>query len=475
MQGDTGKPGAMGTAGTKSAMTITTPTTIANETTALCVLIVEDDDDVRLGCEQALGLEGIPTRGVASAEAALRELETTTREGAAYPGVVVSDIRLPGMDGMALLDRLKAADSTLPVVLITGHGDVTLAVEAMKRGAYDFVEKPFSPEQLVSVASRALEKRKLTLEVQALRARVARRERTQAQLIGHSPAIERLRRLIHDVAGTDANVLIRGETGSGKEMVARCLHEASTRHARPFVPVNCGGLPEQLFESEMFGHEAGSFTGAAKRRIGKIEYAQGGTLFLDEIESMPVAMQVKMLRVLQERMVERLGSNTPVPVDARIVAASKADLRTLSDEGRFRTDLYYRLNVVTLDLPALHERREDIPLLFAHFVAQAALRFEREAVPATGAELARLVAYPWPGNVRELRNLAERHVLGLGCDPAHGAGQAAALPLALAVDAFERALIVDAMRRHDGNLSRAAESLGVAKTTLFDKTRKYGL
>jgi two-component system C4-dicarboxylate transport response regulator DctD len=257
--------------------------------------------------------------------------------------------------------------------------------------------------------------------------------------------------------------------------VARCLHEASGRRARHFVPINCGGLPEQLFESEIFGHEAGSFTGAARRRIGKIEHADGGTLFLDEIESMPMPMQIKLLRVLQERVVERLGSNLPVPVNARVVAATKADLRALADAGQFRADLYYRLNVVTLALPPLRERREDVPQLFEHFVAQAALRFEREAVPATAAELARLVAYPWPGNVRELRNLAERHVLGLGCDPAQGGAAPHALPLPQAVEQFERALIADALRRHDGNLSRAGEALGVAKTTLFDKVRKYGL
>jgi len=435
----------------------------------LSVLIVEDDPDVRLGCEQALRLEGIATRAVGTAEAALQTVAPH------FPGIVVTDIRLPGIDGMALLTQLKARDAALPVMMITGHGDVGLAVQAMKQGAYDFLEKPFAPERLVEVARRALEQRRLALEVAELRDRLAGRERLEARLIGVSPAMERLRRLIADLADTSANVLIHGETGTGKELVARCLHDASTRHARNFVPINCGGLPEQLFESEIFGHEAGSFTGAAKRRIGKIEHAEGGTLFLDEIESMPMSMQIKLLRVLQERVVERLGSNTPVPVDARVVAATKADLKALSDAGQFRADLYYRLNVITLELPPLRERREDVPLLFDHFVAQAALRFERDARPASPAELARLVAYPWPGNVRELRNLAERHVLGLGCNPEQGTEEPALLPLAQAVEQFERALIADALRRHEGNLSRASEALGVAKTTLFDKVRKYGL
>lgn len=449
----------------------------------LMVMIVEDDPDVRLGCEQALRLEGIATRTAASAEAALRELQD--RSGAGQPvGAVVSDIRLPGRDGMTLLADLRAQDPTLPVIMITGHGDVNLAVQAMKQGAYDFLEKPFSPERLVDACRRALEQRRLTLEVADLRARLAGRDRLAARLIGNSPAIERLRARIADVADTAANVLIHGETGTGKELVARCLHETSTRHARHFVAINCGGLPEHLFESEIFGHEAGSFTGAARRRIGKIEHAAGGTLFLDEIESMPMSMQIKLLRVLQERVVERLGSNQPVAVDARVVAATKADLRALADAGQFRADLYYRLNVITLALPPLRERREDIPQLFEHFVAQAALRFEREPIPATPAELAALIAYPWPGNVRELRNLAERHVLGMGCQPGEASphenareGHAAdgTVQLAQAVEQFERALIADALRRHDGNLTRASEALGVAKTTLFDKVRKYGL
>ncbi|ABF07474.1 two-component system, response regulator AauR [Cupriavidus metallidurans] len=455
-----------------SANPIEAPLDAEATSPVLTVLIVEDDADVRLGCEQALRLEGIATRAVGSAEAALREVD------AGYAGIVVSDINLPGSDGMALLRELASRDAALPVIMITGHGDITLAVQAMKQGAYDFIEKPFSPERLVATCRRALEKRRLALEVADLRARLAGQESLSARLIGHSPAIERLRQMITGLGNTTASVLIHGETGTGKELVARCLHEASARRARHFVPINCGGLPEQLFESEIFGHEAGAFTGAAKRRIGKIEHAEGGTLFLDEIESMPMQMQIKLLRVLQERVVERLGSNQAVQVNARVVAATKADLRAAADVGQFRADLYYRLNVVTLELPPLRERREDIPLLFEHFVAQAALRFEREAIPPTPAEMAGLMAYPWPGNVRELRNLAERHVLGLGCRPGEGGhdmAPPAALPLAQAVEQFERALIADALRRHDGNLTRAGESLGIAKTTLFDKVRKYGL
>ncbi len=437
----------------------------------LQVLLVEDDPDVRLGCEQALQLEDIAVSGVASAEQAQR------RVGSDFAGVVVSDIRLPGMDGMALLKALRLIDPELPVVLITGHGDVSLAVQAMKDGAHDFIEKPFSPDLLVEVVRRALDKRRLTLELRQLKARLASRDRLEAQLIGRSPAMTRVRQLVADLGNSAADILIQGETGSGKELVARCLHEAGPRRSGHFVAINCGGLPEALFESEIFGHEAGAYTGAGKRRIGKIEYASGGTLFLDEIESMPIALQIKLLRVLQERSLERLGSNTLIPVDCRVVAATKADLRALSDQGRFRADLYYRLSVVTLALPPLRERREDIPLLFEHFLLQAAARHQRPLPAADATRQGRLLAYDWPGNVRELRNVADRCVLGIaaGAPPFSDEPPAGPRSLAATVEDFERALIAEALGRHAGSLARTAEALGMAKTTLHDKIRKYRL
>ena len=437
----------------------------------LQVLLIEDDPDVRLGCEQALQLEDIAVSGVASAEQAQRRI------GRDFAGVVVSDIRLPGMDGMALLKALRLIDPELPVVLITGHGDVSLAVQAMKDGAHDFIEKPFSPDLLVEVVRRALDKRRLTLELRQLKARLASRDRLEAQLIGRSPAMARVRQLVADLGNSAADILIQGETGSGKELVARCLHEAGPRRSGHFVAINCGGLPEALFESEIFGHEAGAYTGAGKRRIGKIEYASGGTLFLDEIESMPIALQIKLLRVLQERSLERLGSNTLIPVDCRVVAATKADLKALSDQGRFRADLYYRLSVVTLALPPLRERREDIPLLFEHFLLQAAARHQRPLPAADPTRQGRLLAYDWPGNVRELRNVADRCVLGIaaGAPPFSDEVPAGPRPLAAAVEEFERALIAEALGRHAGSLARTAEALGMAKTTLHDKIRKYRL
>ena len=442
-------------------------------TESLKVILVEDDPAVRMACQQALQLEGIDCVAFDSAETA------RTAVAADPPGAVVSDIRLPGKDGMTLLRELLAVDADLPVLLITGHGDIRMAVEAMKDGAYEFLEKPFDPEHLVALVKRALEKRRLALEVRALRRQLAGRDRIESRLIGRSAAMDDVRRLVLDVADTGADVLVMGETGTGKELVARCLHDYSRRRDHHFVALNCGGLPETVFESELFGHEAGAFTGAAKRRIGKIEHAHGGTLFLDEIESMPMAMQIKLLRVLQERSVERLGSNNAVPVDCRVVAATKADLRQLADQGAFRADFYYRLNVVVIDLPPLRQRKDDIPMLFEHFVGLAAARYDREAPPVDRAAIGLLLAHDWPGNVRELRNAADRFALGLrrnflGTTSA-GAAESAPLPLAKTVEAFERNLIQEGLRRHNGSLARTAEALQMAKTTLHDKIRKYGL
>lgn len=437
----------------------------------LKVLIIEDDPDVRLGCEQALQLEGILTESVGSVEEAQRYL------CADFPGIVVSDVRLPRMDGITFQRELTRADAELPVVLITGHGDISMAVQAMKDGAYDFIQKPFPPEQLVEVVRRALEKRRLVLEVRELRHRLEGRDHIEARLIGQSSGMARVRELIAGLANSAADVLIQGETGSGKELVARCLHEASPRYKGNYVAINCGGLPDTLFESEIFGHEAGAYTGAAKRRIGRIEHASGGTLFLDEIESMPIPMQIKLLRVLQERTLERLGSNTTIPIDCRVIAATKVDLRLLAEQGLFRTDLYYRLSVATLTLPPLRERREDIPLLFQHFLLQAAARHDRPVPVIDTARMHQLLGYRWPGNVRELRNVADRCVLGIECGAPPFGEEISDQPLPLheTVEAFERALISDALQRNRGSLARSAEDLCIPKTTLHDKIRKYGL
>ncbi|NMG30793.1 sigma-54-dependent transcriptional regulator [Aromatoleum evansii] len=442
----------------------------SNPVADLKVLVVEDDPNVRLGCVQAMQLAGIPVDGVASAEAGRRIV------GPDFPGVVVTDMRLPGIDGLQFLRELVAQDTALPVIMITGHGDVTLAVEAMRSGAYDFIPKPFSPEHLVEVVRRALEKRALTMEVESLRRRLDHRDTIEARLIGRSPQMETVRRLLLELADTSVDVLIVGETGTGKEMVARCLHDLSSRSAANYVALNCGGLPDNLIDSELFGHEAGAFTGAQKRRIDKIEHANGGTLFLDEVESMPMAVQIKLLRVLQERMVERLGSNALIPVACRVVAATKEDLRELADRQKFRPDLYYRLNVARVELPPLRERREDIPLLLEHFMLHAAQVHQRAIPQIAREQLQQLMAHDWPGNVRELRNAAECLVLGLRRDfGAAPTPDARGASLAEAVENFERSLIAAELRRQNGSLSRTSESLQVAKTTLHDKIRKYGL
>lgn len=309
---------------------------------ALTIFLVEDDPVVRHGCEQALALADLPVRGFPDVETTLSAFSLGIEIGA-----VITDVRLPSRDGLSLMAEMLQRDPDLPIILITGHGDVAMAVEAMRQGAYDFIEKPFSSDRLVESVRRALDKRTLILENRRLKEYLTNHEHHPlAGLIGQSPAMRQVQRLVEAIAPTGVDVLINGETGTGKEVVARALHAASGRKG-PFVALNCGALPESVFESEIFGHEAGAFTGATKRRIGKIEYASGGTLFLDEIESMPLALQVKLLRVLQERVVERLGSNTLFPVDCRVVAATKADLATESAAGRFRADLYYRLNVVT--------------------------------------------------------------------------------------------------------------------------------
>ena len=434
------------------------------------VFLVEDDAAVRKGCEQALSLADIAVRGFANGEAMLAAL------AAAHPALVVSDVRLPGKDGLEVLREVRRFDRELPVLLMTGHGDVAMAVEAMREGAHDFIEKPFPSERLIAAVRSGLEKRALIVENRQLKERIAGQgEAGAGRIVGQSPAMQRLRQLVGTLAPTGVDILINGETGSGKEVVARAIHEASGRRGA-FVAINCGALPETVFESELFGHEAGAFTGAGKRRIGRIEHAGGGTLFLDEIESMPLNLQVKLLRVLQERSVERLGSNSAIPVDCRLVAASKADLKALSDAGQFRADLYYRLNVVSLDLPPLRQRREDIALLMAQFLHEAAERFKRPVATWTPADLARWSVHDWPGNVRELKNVAERWALGMPDALGTAATPAAtAISLAEQVDRAERSIIEAALRQCAGNVARTAECLQTPKKTLYDKLARHGI
>ncbi len=433
------------------------------------IVFVEDDLAVRSSVTETLELAGFAVAPFETAEEALAQL------GGGFAGIVISDVRLPGIDGFELLRRVCTFDATIPVIMVTGHGDVSMAVEAMRCGAYDFIEKPFAMERLVEVAQRAMEKRALRLEVDTLRRQLQDRRGIEATLLGNSPAIRELRRQILNLADTPADVLVFGETGTGKEVVARCLHDYSKRAKANFVAINCGGLPESLFESEIFGHEAGAFTSASKRRVGKIEHADGGTLLLDEIESMPMALQVKLLRALQERKIERLGSNQAVPVDFRIVAATKSDLKQLSAQQKFRSDLYYRLNVAVLELPPLRDRREDIPILFEHFSLQAALRYGRDAPALPDQDMLRLMAGDWPGNVRELRNAADRFVLGL--PGLHARAEAASAPMTLAqqMDMVEKTLVEQALKQHNGRPQATCDALGIGKKTLYDKLHRHGI
>ena len=441
-------------------------------TDGLQVLFIEDDELVRRANVQSLALAGFDVAGHPSAEAALDALNAS---GSSFPGVVVTDVRLPGASGLELLSLMRERAPDLPVILVTGHGDISMAVQAMRDGAYDFIEKPFASERLVEAVRRALERRSLLIENRALRRELAVHGGGATRIIGRSAAIEQVRRLIANVAPTDAPVLINGETGAGKELIARSLHEQSARRDRPFVAVNCAALPESMFESEMFGYEPGAFTGAARRRIGKLEYASGGTLFLDEIESMPLALQVKLLRVLQDGVLERLGSNQPIRVDVRIVSAAKGDMAAHVAAGTFRRDLLYRLNVVTIALPPLAERRDDIVPLFEHFVLDAAVRYQRPAPIVGDALRQRLMQRDWPGNVRELRNAADRFVLGIGDETAEPGREADAQPLKERVEHFERAVIAQALEACGGAVSVAAERLQVGKATLYEKIKRYGL
>jgi two-component system C4-dicarboxylate transport response regulator DctD len=430
-------------------------------------ILVEDEAALRLATTQTLELGGFTVTACASAEEAQGLIE------AHFDGVVVSDVRLPGRSGLELLAHVAALDADLPVIMVTGHGDVAMAVGAMRSGAYDFIEKPFGAERLLDAVRRAQDKRSLVLENRRLKTAWALHPDTP-QLVGHSAAIERLKILIRNIAPAGVDILVNGDTGTGKEVVARLIHAASARKGN-FVAINCGALPESVFESEMFGHEAGAFTGAQKRRIGKLEYANGGTLFLDEIESMPMALQVKLLRVLQERRLERLGGNDAIAVNFRVVAASKADLLALSAQGQFREDLYYRIGVATLDLPRLSDRSDDIPLLLAHFVQDAAQRYGREVPHWTAAQMAQWQAARWPGNVRELRNFADRLVLGLVATNAESPLPLPAGSLPQLVDAFERERINQALDAAGGNVAQAADQLGIPRKTMYDKLKKYQL
>ena len=435
------------------------------------ILLVDDDADLRASTAQALDLAGFEVSATDAPE------DVPALIGYAFPGIVVTDIRMPRLDGISLMERIHALDREVPVILITGHGDVQLAVRAMRAGAHDFIEKPFSGSQLAETCARALDYRRLVLENRVLRAAAGQKDDLEQRLVGRSNAMIDLRRRMRTIGPAETDVLITGATGTGKEVVARALHDLSARAARPFIAIDCAALPEAQIESELFGHEPGAFPGAMRARYGRFEHARGGTVLLDDIGSMPLAVQGRLLRVVQERVITPLGSNEGRMVDIRIIATSRSPLQHEVAEGRFRADLFYRLAVVSLDVPPLHARREDIPLLFARLLAEAAARHRIEPQVPAPAQVEAIMARDWPGNVRELRNAAERLALGLGIEAEAPAPHAAAPTTRLAerVAAYERAEIVRALVAHRGALKPVYEALGLSRKTLYEKMQKLGI
>ncbi|WP_440875733.1 sigma-54-dependent transcriptional regulator [Thalassotalea sp. PLHSN55] len=438
------------------------------------VFVVDDEQHIRIAIEQFLELQNFQVRCFSRAQDLLSEVDEH------FNGIIISDINMPEMDGHQLMFKLHKLDSDLPVVLLTGFGDISMAVKSMRNGAYDFIEKPFDNDHFLDTVKRAIDKRNLVLENRKLRRQLETHSSPGPRILGNSPAIIQMRNILDNVLDAPADIMINGETGTGKELVARYLHDHSVRKNKNFVALNCGAIPENIIESELFGAESGAYTGANKRRIGKFEYANGGTIFLDEIESTPMSLQVKLLRVLEERKIVRLGANDSIALDVRVIAATKINLLELCEQGEFRHDLYFRLNLVDVKIPPLRERKEDIPLLFLHFARDASARYRRELIPLSQQQIASLLNNDWLGNVRELRNLAERYVL-LGEHAAFEQQQDNSMTLhsnmglAERVGFYERNLIQDALVSCNGSIKDTMEVLSLPRKTLYDKMKKYDL
>jgi DNA-binding NtrC family response regulator len=452
------------------------------------VLVVDDEDGVRESIR--LILEG--NCDILEARDGARAIEILqTRE----VDVVMLDQRMPGEAGITVLPRIRALDPTIVVVLATAVRDVRTAVEAMRLGAYDYLVKPFDVDDILMLVQRALDKRMLERQVLRLRSALAgdgfaAGDCTFHGMVGRHPEMTRIYQLITQIAETPTTVLITGESGTGKELVARAIHQRSARAAQPFVAVNVAAIPEALVESELFGHEKGAFTGAHARKLGKFELAHGGTIFLDEIGSLRLDLQTKLLRALQEREIERLGGQRPVPVDVRVVAATNVNLRQAVRNHAFREDLYYRLNVVPVHVPPLRERREDIAFLVEHFVRKVARECRREVEGVSAGALEVLTRYDWPGNVRELENVIHRAVVLAGGpvvmlrdvpldvampETSSGLTEDSGLPLREACDQFERQYVLRVLERVQWNVSRAARLLGVHRNTVLTKLSVWGI
>ncbi len=443
-----------------------------------CILIVEDEEKLRRIIELHLASEGYEVHKAASAEEALPRMDRAD--------LILSDLRLPGMDGLAMLALIRKQNPHAPVIIMTAYGTVENAVEAMKSGAADFLLKPFSLDHLSAVVRKALEVRHLRDENQKLREELGRRY-TFDNIVGRSSPMQEIFATVMRVAPTRATVLLAGESGVGKDLIARAIHFHSPRRERPLVKINCTALPENLMESELFGYEKGAFTGANVSKPGKFEQADTGTVFLDEIGDVPPSVQVKLLRVLQERELERLGSNKTRHIDVRVIAATNQDLRAALEQGTFREDLYYRLNVVPIEIPPLRERKQDIPFLAEHFVEKLAADTGSRVESITQAAIERLMTYHWPGNVRELENVIERSLVmcsGSTLDAAdikmdvprsRAASGELSLPEGMSLDQYQQELIRQALKKADGNKSQAARLLGLTRNALRYRLTQMGI
>jgi two-component system nitrogen regulation response regulator NtrX len=449
------------------------------------IIIVDDERNIRSSLEAILKDEGYRVRAVPAAEELLKQVAL------APPDLVILDVWLPGMDGLQALEELKRAYAELPVIMISGHSTVEAAVKATKLGAYDFIEKPLSLEKTILAVRNALDRQRLEQENRALRQSLE----VKYEIVGESPAIQALRGQIASAAPSHGRVLIRGESGTGKELVARAIHRQSLRAGKPFVEVNCAAIPDDLIESELFGHERGAFTGATTKRRGKFQLADGGTIFLDEVGDMSLKTQAKVLRVLQEQTFERVGGSETLTVDVRVIAASNKDLEEEIQKGSFREDLFYRLNVIPFEVPPLRDRLEDIPLLAGHFLRLFCEEYGKREKALSPEALDLVVKYPWPGNVRELRNVIERMVImvpGETIRPADVAGSLRARPggpaeaagetggewdgtLREARERFEREYLLRRLREAQWNVTRAAQVMGLERSNLHRKMKLYGI
>ena len=455
------------------------------------ILVVEDNRDMRFLLSAILNEAGYKTAFAGDGNMALKELARFS------PDLVLLDIKLPNMDGMQVLEEARRRNERAPIIMLTAYGDVKGAVQAIKMGAYDYITKPFDNEELLITIGRALEAGRLSREVTTLRKKLGEKDAEAIidTLVGASPKVKQVLEQVGVVADTNVTVVLQGESGTGKELIARLIHQRSPRRDNPFLAIDCGAIPETLVESELFGYEKGAFTGADGRKEGKFEITAGGTLFLDEITNLPDAAQAKLLRVIQEKKVQRLGGKRDTKIDVRIVAATNMDLTESVKEGRFRSDLYYRLNEFPISLPPLRERKEDIPTLAQRFMLEAIEEFGKTPKEFSAEAMESLLEYPWPGNVRELKNAVRMSVLLAESDrigKAHlGLRSAKENRLAFhqqlkdgaslrsvrrqAVTGMERDLIVQALATADGNKTRAANALKINRTTLYAKLKEYGI